>query len=140
MEDSSNFFERISKIIEYKRFSSVNDFARNGLGYQSSEKINRLKDTSKKPSVDILVDISKSFEDISTDWLLLGRGSMVRQKTVEPNNDPAVAEILRTISELEKVIADKDKIITAQQEVIGDLRNITEHYRSISERGRKTAG
>lgn len=79
MNKYSNYFERIMQIIEYKGFSSVNDFAKNGLKYASSEKINRLKDKNKHPSVEILLDISNMFEDINPEWLLTGKGSMIKE-------------------------------------------------------------
>jgi|SRR5690606_10397014 len=70
-------FEKISKIAEHYGFKSINDFALNGLGYKSSEKINRLKDPTKKPSVDILLDITNKFESINLNWLLNDIGEML---------------------------------------------------------------
>lgn len=72
MKDISNIFERIEWISREYGYKSINDFAVNGLGYSASEKINRLKDGTKKPSVDIIIDISKKFEDININWLLFG--------------------------------------------------------------------
>ncbi|MRI64691.1 hypothetical protein EDM00_11945, partial [Ornithobacterium rhinotracheale] len=71
----SNIFERITQIAEFYGYNSINDFALNGLGYSSSEKINRLKDPTKKPSVDIINDISNKFE-INLNWLLNEIGEM----------------------------------------------------------------
>lgn len=71
MDKNTNIFERIELIVSNEGFNSVNDFAINGLGYKASEKLNRLRDPSKKPSVDILIDISNKF-GYSVDWLLFG--------------------------------------------------------------------
>lgn len=71
MNKNTNIFERIELIVEREGFNSVNDFAINGLGWSASEKLNRLKDPSKRPSVDILIDISNKF-GYSVDWLLFG--------------------------------------------------------------------
>lgn len=50
------------------------------LGYKSSEKISRLfRDGGAKPSYDIIYDISNKFE-INTDWLITGRGSMLKNE------------------------------------------------------------
>ncbi len=77
---TSIFFERISEVLISKGFKNLNDFAINGLGYSSSEKLNRLKDASKKPSVDILIDIANKFEDLDAGWLLTGKGQMQTKK------------------------------------------------------------
>lgn len=77
----SNIFERLLKITEFKGFNSLNDFAVNGLGYRSSEKLNRLKDPEKRPSFDIVEDISNKFEDINIRWFVTGVGSMVNTNT-----------------------------------------------------------
>lgn len=82
---NTNIFERISKIAETKGFRSINDFALNGLGYKSSEKINRLKDPSKKPSYEIVFDISNKFEDVNVRWLVTGENENFTNKIVEPS-------------------------------------------------------
>lgn len=54
------------------------------LGYKSSEKISRLfRDGGAKPSYDIIYDIANKFE-INTDWLITGRGSMLKTESVPP--------------------------------------------------------
>lgn len=80
----SNFFERISKIIDFYGINSVNSFACDYLGYASSEKINRLKKENTYPSYEILNDISNKFEDVNPEWLLTGRGMMFRKKEDSP--------------------------------------------------------
>jgi hypothetical protein len=74
MKNEHGFFERILQIAEYHGYKNGNDFARNGLGYASSEKINRLRDKNNKPSVDILLDIANKFDDINLHWLITGIG------------------------------------------------------------------
>ena len=44
----TNFFERIMQVANYEGYKNPLDFAKKGLGWQSSEKINRLKDAKKK--------------------------------------------------------------------------------------------
>jgi len=72
------FFNRLMQIIDYKEFKNLNDFALNGLGYESSSKLNRLKHDDKNPSVDIILDISNKFQEINIDWLLTGQGEMLK--------------------------------------------------------------
>lgn len=80
----ANFFDRILQIIDYYDIKNVNSFAKNYLKYDSSEKINRLKKENSNPSVEILKDISNKFEDVSVEWLLTGKGNMLKneQKTI----------------------------------------------------------
>ena len=75
----SNFFERISSIMDYYEIKSVKSFACKHLGYASSEKINRLKGRGTRPSYEILNDISNKFEDINVEWLLTGKGEMLKK-------------------------------------------------------------
>jgi hypothetical protein len=76
------FFKRILPIIEFHNIKSVNSFAKDYLNYESSEKINRLKDENKKPSFEILDDISNKFESIDMNWLITGKGEMLRSDNV----------------------------------------------------------
>lgn len=79
----SNFFERINQIIDYYDIKSVRDFAINYLGYDSSEKINRLKGERTSPSYEILQDITNKFDKIDANWLLTGNGSMTKENNAE---------------------------------------------------------
>ena len=94
----ANFFERIMQVSDYKGYKNPNDFARNGLNWNSSEKINRLKGGDRMPSVEMLLEISNKFEDIDANWLLTGRGNMLKSKdlgvsNVAFQNAPAVITI-----------------------------------------------
>lgn len=145
MENFPNFFERILQIIDYYNIKSVNDFAKNYLGYTSSEKINRLKDASKNPSFEILQDISNKFEEINVEWLLMGKGEMLRnspKNTVIGDNNFAnngqvinshidyrdisdSPDVLRsTIDLLDERIKEKDAQIKEKDAQIKDLHEI----------------
>ena len=78
MKKNNDFFLRILKIIDFKGVSSVNEFSTKYLGYSASQKINRLKNTQNKPSFDIVADIVNKFEDINANWLLTGKGEMLK--------------------------------------------------------------
>lgn len=63
------------------------------LGYKSSEKISRLfRDGGAKPSYDIIYDISNKFE-INTDWLITGRGSMLKSEGVALMGEQETQEV-----------------------------------------------
>jgi len=106
---NTTFFERILKIIDYHNIKSVNSFAKEYLGYESSEKINRLKDTNKKPSFEILDDISNKFENIDMNWLLTGRGDMLK---------PVYPEIITRIHTPNKYT---EKILESQDILLHDI-------------------
>lgn len=71
------FFKRLLHIIDFQGFKNINDFALKGLKYESSSKLNRLKDEKNKPSVEILLDIATNFPNINTHWLITGKGEML---------------------------------------------------------------
>ncbi len=73
----------VSRIKELMSYYSINSLTLSKeLGYKSSEKISRLfRDGGAKPSYDIIYDISNKFE-INTDWLITGRGSMLKNEGV----------------------------------------------------------
>lgn len=84
MKKYSNFFERILQLIDYYQIKSVNSFACDHLKYDSSEKINRLKKENTNPSFEILLDISNKFESIDMNWLITGKGKMLKsEKNIE---------------------------------------------------------
>ena len=104
----STFFKRLMQVIENKEFKNLNDFALNGLKYDSSSKLNRLKDVNKKPSVDILEDIANKFQDVNLHWLITGTGGML----FEQQNNLSIA------SEPMPIYNTKDELIEMQREVI----------------------
>ena len=75
----------VSRIKELMSYYSINSLTLSKeLGYKSSEKISRLfRDGGAKPSYDIIYDISNKFE-INTDWLITGRGSMLKSEGSAP--------------------------------------------------------
>lgn len=94
----SDILERIFHLIEYKGYNSLRDFAINALGYDNSEKINRYKKSGTAPSIDIILDISRIFDDISLDWLIAGKGDMIRIENVIQGDRNSVGNNQGTIS------------------------------------------
>lgn len=98
---NTSFFERIMQIIDYYNISNINEFAKEYLGYSSSEKINRLKKEGNNPSYDILLDISNKFENINMNWLLTGNGEMLKNSNeVEINSTAKEPEAKYTTSHI----------------------------------------
>lgn len=121
LEINQSFFDRIIEIIRYKGFKNISDFTKNGLGYASPEKINRLKDRKNKPSVDILLDISNRFEDIDPGWLLTGRGNLSGTPTQNANTAQRPPGFVIQLSDsdyrqlLERIQFLERKVATIQQ-------------------------
>ena len=62
------------------------------LGYKSSEKISRLlRDDKASPSVDIILDFSNTFEKLSIEWLLTGKGDIEREKSLDDEKNEMIA-------------------------------------------------
>lgn len=102
--------------MQYKSLNSLS--LSKELGYNSSEKISRLfRDKKAKPSYDIIYDISNKFE-INVDWLITGRGSMLRteQKQEDINSpttiDPFFVSMYEDYKKLQaEILAEKEKKI-----------------------------
>jgi len=126
MNKKSNFFEKISQIIDYYGIKNVTSFAKDYLNYTSSEKINRLKDNNKHPSYEILVDISNKFEEIDANWLLTGRGKMLKNdnETLMPSESTNNKELLDMI---ERLVRENERF-KMEIEVLknGDVGLVTE--------------
>nr|DAX59644.1 MAG TPA: resistance to inhibitors of cholinesterase-like protein [Caudoviricetes sp.] len=141
----TNFFERIMQIANYEGYKNPLDFAKKGLGWQSSEKINRLKDSNKKPSVDILLEISHKFENINSEWLLTGKGEMLKKKekggisqtisgdnnTMSGNDTYIGNSDKETIKELKERLAETERKLEEKDQQISKLINVIEKLNSI---------
>ena len=84
MEDTINY--RLKTYIEYKQLS-YRQFAIE-LGYSSSEKLSRLlRNPENKPSYDIIFDIANKFDELNIDWLITGRGAMLKTEINKEYNE-----------------------------------------------------
>ena len=116
----NDFFNRILQLSESKGFKSIAGFAKNGLLYASSEKINRLKKETNKPSFEILLDIANKFEDVNLNWLISGRGKMtIEEDSVYKGLDQNSSY---TNSKDSDLIKSKDKIIELLEAEINRLK------------------
>lgn len=126
LKNNSAFFERIMQIINYYGIKNVNAFSKAYLGYNSPEKINRLKKEENKPSFDILVDIANKFDEINLDWLITGKGKMLKlsekDKTFLASEEAAVYRKGK-----EEITFLRDQIKKLQQEN-ADLIKIIQQF------------
>ncbi|MBA0884944.1 hypothetical protein [Flavobacterium undicola] len=122
------FYKRLIQLIDAKGFKNLNDFALKGLKYDSSSKLNRLKDENKKPSFEILEDIANKFEDLDLRWFLLGKGEMFRgtETQVEKGTDLLLKiQLLEEQNELLRETKEQSQeIIALYKEKINRLENL----------------
>ena len=137
----------VSRLKEFMEYNSLNSLTLSKLlGYKSSEKVSRLfrdEENKAKPSYDIIYDISIKFE-ISVDWLITGRGSMLRDnKNPEettigdvPNVvpiSPAEESIIYKMYKDEK--EEKEKLVKEKESKIdhlqSELRAMTEELATL---------
>lgn len=124
------FFKRLVYVFEKQGFKNLNDFALNGLKYDSSSKLNRLKDDKNKPSIEILLDISNKFENVNLDWLITGRGN---SELKNPNQQEVENKQLPVEEPIEKYKSD---LIEVLKEQVADLKKDKELLRLLLESGR----
>ncbi len=80
----STISERIKQIFDYKGFSKYSEFAdATGLSHQVASNYIKGK---QKPDPEKLGIIQQSFDEINAEWLLTGKGEMLKQ-TKEPVTD-----------------------------------------------------
>lgn len=126
---NSDIVGRLKEYFEYKKLNS-SSFAKK-LGYDNPEKISRLfRLSNAKPSFDIIYDIANMFGDINIDWLITGKGEMLKkgeeatppESNKQANKDPPenektelYKEVLKAkeeqINVLNKYLADKEEQI-----------------------------
>lgn len=123
LNNYSIFFERLLQIIDYYNIKSINSFAKDYLKYDSSEKINRLKDKNKLPSIKIIEDISNTFENINIDWLVTGRGQMLRNSETKESDLTKSDDTQYAISILMDTIKEKDRQIKCLLDIIQGMSN-----------------
>lgn len=91
MKDFSTINDRVSYLIELKADSNQKKFAEI-IGFAPQVISNIIKGRKTKPSFDVLLAITSSFDDISSEWLLTGDGEMFKSdnsiKTFIPDEFP----------------------------------------------------
>lgn len=76
-----NLNERISEIINYSQLSA-SEFA-DEIEVQRSN-ISHITSGRNKPSLDFLMKINERFPELEWDWLILGKGEMLKKEEKEP--------------------------------------------------------
>jgi len=108
------------QLVERQGFKNLNDFAIRGLKYTSSQKLARLKDENNKPSIEILEDIAKMFENENLHHLITGKGSIsvglyeTNAETQITAKHDAKDETISTQKKLIKMYEDKIEVLESK--------------------------
>lgn len=125
----STFYERLMQVTGYegiKNPKQLGDF----LGYNSAEKLYRLeRDQNAKPSFEVLLDISKKFDNIDMNWLISGEYKAIHENQKAGEE----AETYHRIT-FEEIIAEKvaDKIEPMLNQVRKSLEYMNVKLENIS--------
>jgi hypothetical protein len=124
LNEKSTFFERIMYVSQIQGFKNVTEFAKNGLDYNSPQKILRLKEGENKPSIDIILDISNKFENVNISWLMTGKGApLTDEKKYDDQLNDKINSVFREpgVEYNVKGSTDKDRLIETQEKLIKAL-------------------
>lgn len=137
--------ERINKIKEDKA-KSEREFA--SMIGMSQKSLNNYTNSDRKVSLDCVLKILDTFPDISSDWLLFGKGDMHKAEVVITGNETeseldlhaqlakTEAELARTrdkLADAEIMVENMNELVKFQREKITDLvKQLT-----IAKKGRK---
>ena len=103
MINSSDFSNRIEQIIDYYNLNA-SSFAER-IGVQRSS-ISHILSGRNKPSLDFIMKILSSFDEVDIYWLLNGKGSFPSSISTKPSYD--INEVIKKHSDSEKEI---DRIV-----------------------------
>ncbi len=141
LNNKSEIFERIEQLSISKGFKNISDFSYY-VGFPAPEKLYRLGRSPKnKPSFDMLVQISNTFEDLNLNWLIKGVGAMTmtpregefQETRTETGTTDAVAD---SITKLIQTISDtNDTALRENIELLKqELHGISESEKEIKEK------
>lgn len=111
-----NIVERLQKVLQYSNLSVRALAIKCSLKQQTLDK--HIKGISE-PSANTLMGIASAFPEISTEWLLLGNGSMLKaDKETERINS-----LIDTITTLQEALNAKSETVAALTSRITELEN-----------------
>lgn len=118
-----DIIERLQKIIEHENLS-VSAFAREiGVVDQTIRGI--VVQKRNKPSFDMLVKILQTFDWLSAEWLIMGKGSMEKTKPTEKTDDS------QQLIEFMKYLREKDEKIEL---LIKEMTELKAKYDIVSKK------
>lgn len=111
----SNHQDINERIVLYLKTRRIRQIDLEKKGYGSKQTINNIWHNKRKPSIDFLINILNDDKELSSEWLLTGKGKMF----INPTTVKTVYELL---AQLEKKQEEID-LLTDQ------IRDLTDHKR-----------
>jgi phage repressor protein C with HTH and peptisase S24 domain len=105
METSANVSERIGMLLKHYNLNANSVTAK--LGYSTTSKMYKILQGAE-PSYPTLVDFLKEFPEVSSDWLVLGKGPMLRDGAPEPPTRAELPQRAITGAEVLTVTVDSE--------------------------------
>lgn len=127
-EKNTEISERITKIIDFLDVNP-NSFAKK-LGYNRTQTIYDIQNGKSAPSFDFLQRYQNSEYSalISIEWLLTGRGEMIKNKAAESKNKEVESKLIES-DLIMRLIREKDAHIEELNKEIGRLESSLEFLR-----------
>lgn len=115
--------DRIQLILKSKNLSS-SQFADEIQVQRSS--ISHILSGRNKPSLDFIMKILSTYSEVNADWLIFGKGQMVRREKSEQKNVEQIKTDLAPTKKKEEVVLEKETSPPIQQRIIGNKNDSIE--------------
>lgn len=79
-----------------------------------------------KPGMDIVQKVLTHFEQISPDWLLLGKGEMYRQEAKQKDFTPLIAQINGLSREIDAIKDAQNSVIQYHKILFDEIKHLAE--------------
>lgn len=120
MEEISQIKKRILQYIEYKNITKQYFCEKTGISYGNM----RGKSLKSELGGYQIAEILHIFGEISADWLLTGRGEMLRKTTPNAVDSEKKDKVCEKCAEKDKLILAQQKTIDTQSELIDCLQTL----------------
>lgn len=117
--------DRIKQVIEYSQLSSA-AFADN-IGISRSG-LTHLLTGRNQPSLDVARKILAKYPELSTEWLIMGMGDMMRNEELEP-----VKNVVENVPEVAKEYPAENSKSMMQTDLFGEFENLTDPGEDVLE-------
>lgn len=115
--------DRIQLILKSKNLSS-SQFADEIQVQRSS--ISHILSGRNKPSLDFIMKILSTYSEVNADWLIFGKGQMVRQEKSDQKTTEEIKPNMPPIEKKEEVVLEKETSPVLQQKLSDDKNDTIE--------------
>lgn len=89
----------------------------------ASSTFGRYVNGENKPTVSLLQSILSQYEDVSADWLLMGKGAMYKTTDLPPV-DVSSEESIEHSAEIARLVREKNELIDANEELCEENKRL----------------